>query len=190
MIDFEKINDELMEISIEKKDTFELKASEQIIKSTVNLLPFIEASENYQVSCKATAEICLSMSLQARKMRQALDKSRSEIIKPHFDFQKAVNKLSKDFENKLVEIEKSLSGKVVFWLENPECFDIEKINVEDGCLSKKTVVDFEIMSLDDVPREFLMIDTKKIELAIKNKIKKIDGVRFFNRSEITLRIKN
>jgi len=168
----------------------ELIASEKIIKSTVDLVPFIEASENFQVTSKVTAEICLSMCLQARKMRQSLDRSRTEIIKPHIDFQKAVNKMSKDYETTLFDIEKSLSNKVIFWLENPACFDIEKLSVDDGCLSKKMIIDYEVMDETLIEREFLTVDTKKIELAIKNGVSIIEGVRIFERYKIDLRIKN
>lgn len=188
MINFDTIDSEIAKNSNQKN--CELVASEQIINSTVDLVPFIHASENFQVTSKITAETCLSMTLQARKMRQALDRSRAEIIKPHIDFQKAVNKMSKDYEKKLLEIEESLSEKVIFWLENPMCFDIDKLSVEDGCLSKKIVIDYEVMDETLIEREFLTVDTKKIELAIKNGLLKIEGVRIFERYKIDLRIKN
>ena len=189
-IDFDTINAE-----IETSEVFALEKVEETLTACIDLDHFVKSSHDYEVKDRESAQQCLSMSLQARKMRQALDKTRAEIVRPHFDFQRAVNKLSRSFENTLEEIEKLLTFKINKWLEkNKEAEPAEIINhgmkVEDGSLSKKQTWHFEIEKEDIVPREFLSIDEKKIQLAIKNGVRNIEGVRIYEKMELDLRVKN
>ncbi len=186
MINFDSINDEILNSKENEISTIADKA----ILEEFDLLPFIEMSENYEVICRNSANNCLSMSLQARKIRQRLDKQRSEILRPHQDFIKAINKQSKDYIERLEEIENSLSDKILLWLENPNESETTVINVDDGSLFKKCRTYFEVENLDLVPRLFLKLDEKKIEEAIKKGAKIIPGIKLFNKNEIDLRVKN
>lgn len=191
-IDFDTINDELMQETIEPLN---VPQAETMIVKTIDLTPFIEAAEGFEIVDRESAKQCLSMSLQARKMRQALDKTRSEIIRPALDFQKAINKFAKTFETKLQEIEDGLSTKLREYMKNsPETNNIDLMNqsikVEDGTISKKMKWVFEIENADEVPRDFLCVDEKKIQLAIKNGIRHIKGVKIYESMEIDMRVKN
>jgi len=119
-----------------------------------------------------------------------LDKSRSEILKPHQDFVRSINKQAKEYEEKLFEIEKNLSDKILLWLENPTESETISLNVEDGTLLKKTKAYFEVENIDLVPRNFLMLDEKKVEEALKEGIEHIDGIKIYKKNEINLRLKN
>lgn len=191
-IDFDTINDELMQETIEPLN---VPQAETMIVKTIDLTPFIEAAEGFEIIDRESAKQCLSMSLQARKMRQALDKTRSEIIRPALDFQKAINKFAKTFETKLQEIEDGLSMKLREYMKNsPETNNIDLMNqsikVEDGTISKKMKWVFEIENADEVPRDFLCVDEKKIQLAIKNGIRHIKGIKIYENMEIDMRVKN
>lgn len=135
----------------------------------------------------------LSMALQARKLEKALDDSRAQIVKPHFDYQKAINKLVKDFKDKLTAIEQSLHKKIDKWIEtereNPFTA-IDKLEVEDGSLTTKKSYDFVVEDERLVPLEYMVIDAGAIEKAIKFGTRKIPGVKIIEKTETTLRVKN
>ena len=133
---------------------------------------WINATE-VEVTCEDTAKHALSMALQSRKLESTLEKSRSEIIKPHLDYQRAVNKLVKDFQAKLEKMEKSLQEKIEGWMlsqrDNPftAC---NALTVEDGSLYSKTTWDYEILDEAEVPLVYkeTTIDKAAIENAVKN----------------------
>ena len=135
----------------------------------------------------------LSMALQARKLETALDKSRAEIVKPHFDYQKAINKLVKDFKDKLVQIEESLHKKIDVWMddqkENPFTA-VDKLEVEDGSLTTKKSYDFVVEDDRLVPLEYKVVDAGAIEKAIKYGTRKIPGIKIIEKTETALRVKN
>ena len=99
------------------------------------------------VKTEEDARGALSMALQARKLETAIDKSRAEIVKPHFDYQKAINKLVKDFKDKLTQIEESLKKKIDGWMDeqrdNPFTA-VDRLEVEDGSLTTKKGYDFVV----------------------------------------------
>lgn len=192
-IDFNTINDELCETM--ELEPLNVPQAEIVIAKTIDLTPFIEVAEKFEIVDRDSAKQCLSMSLQARKMRQALDKTRSEITRPAYDFQKAINKFAKTFEVKLQEIEDGLATKLREYMKHsPETNNIDLMNqsikVEDGQVSKKMKWVFEIENADEVPRDFLCVDEKKIQLAIKNGIRHIKGIKIYESMEIDMRVKN
>jgi hypothetical protein len=147
------------------------------------------------VSDEDSAKTALSMSLQARKLRQQLDESRKEIVKPHFDYQKAINKIVKDMEGKLEQIEEGLRQKIVGWNENRKELPFEsltdlEIKVEDGQMYTQKKWDFDIDQSELIPVEYMSIDEKKIKEAIANGVRNIPGVQIFEKEELVMRVKN
>lgn len=198
-IDFDQINEEIESISDNQTATeiqsFDCREPESILASSINLAPFIQASESFDIVDRETAKQCLSMSLQARKMRQSLDHSRNKINRPYIDFQRSVNKFAKNFENKLIEIENTLTDKLKDYMKlnkDNQYVDLmnQSITVEDGKLSKKLTWEFEIEDESLIPREFLCVDEKKIKQAIKDGIRIISGIKIHEKIEITMRVKN
>ena len=145
------------------------------------------------VKTEDDARGALSMALQARKLETALDKSRAEIVKPHFDYQKAINKLVKDFKDKLVQIEESLHKKINVWMEEQQenpFTAVDRIDVEDGSLTTKKSYDFVVEDDRLVPLEYKMVDAGAIEKAIKFGTRKIPGIKIIEKTETALRVKN
>lgn len=135
----------------------------------------------------------LSMALQARKLETALDKSRAEIVKPHFDYQKAINKLVKDFKDKLVQIEENLHKKIDVWMEEQQenpFTAVDRLEVEDGSLTTKKSYDFVVEDDRIVPLEYKVVDAGAIEKAIKYGTRKIPGIKIIEKTETALRVKN
>lgn len=139
------------------------------------------------------AKHCLSMALQAKKIEKSLDDSREEIVKPHLDYQKAINKLVKDFKEKLQSIQSHLHRKIHQWVEkqNDNPFvKTDKINVEDGTfyISKKWA--YDVIDEHEIPKEYLCVNHKSIQNDISNGIRNIKGVKIYEKEQSNLRIKN
>lgn len=188
MIDFENIHNEIILAKQEKSVALTDEKNEIILDFDLDY--FLSTCEKYQVFSKDTASECLFLSLQARQILQVLDKQRKEILSPHQDFIKTTNKKFKFISEKLEEIEKVLSDRILFWLENPEEAETLKINSENGTLTKRISLEFKIKDLSLVPTEYLKIDEKKIELAIKNGVHDIPGIEFLEVKKADLRLKN
>lgn len=139
------------------------------------------------------ARQALSCGLQARKMKNAIEKSRKEIVRPHLDFQKAVMKMSKDFCRTFEAIEEDFSAKVIDWMdsqkENPftRC---EEIVVDDGSISLKSDYAFSVEALEEVPLEFLCLDLEKVKDAISKGTRSIPGLDIRAVEKVSIRVKN
>lgn len=145
------------------------------------------------VRTEQDAKYALSMALQARKLEKTLEDSRSQIVKPHFDYQKAINKLVKDFKDKLISIEENLHQKIDSWMQqqNDNPFTaIDKIEVEDGTLTTKKCYDFTVEDATQVPSEYKSVDKEAVTQAIKYGTRKIPGIKIVEKTETALRVKN
>lgn len=199
MFDFEKANellDETHEISIpavESESDIEKKVSQFQFNMSPTVNDLVAKSNSVQVDTMEDATQALSMALQARKLVTALHDSRKEIIKPQMDFQKAINKLTADYADKLKEIEENLKKKLENWIEkdDTEAFSkLESIHVEDGTMKRVDKWDFEVTDTVDIPFEYLCADTEEIAKAVKHGVREIPGVKIFLKQELAFRVKN
>src|SRR5690554_2588344 len=114
-MDFEKA----VQSMIQKK---KINEASEALESQIDIKPIVEKAENFEITDEQTAKQALSMSLQARKLKKALEEKRSEIIRPHLDFQRAVNAFAKEYTTTLEKIEERLKGKIEVWLEAQKAF--------------------------------------------------------------------
>jgi len=146
-----------------------------------------------QVTDEDSARQALSCSLQARKIKNKVEQSRKEIVRPHIDFQKAVMKFTKDVFEGFEQIEKDFQLKVSDWMdtqkENPFT-RVDEIKVDDGSINLKTVHSFTVTDEALVPREFLAVDDKKVKDAIAKGQRNIPGVEILTFEVPVLRVKN
>ena len=172
---------------------FDLENVKNEIEKEINLSSLIEMENGFEVVCYESASQALSMAMQSRKLEQTLEKSRVEAIKPHLDYQRSINKIVKDFKDKLEAIEKRLQNKIEFWMqknnENPFA-SINSISVKDGTLYLKDEWDFKIENQEIIPIIYFKIDESKINESIKNGIRKIPGIKIFKKETTIMRIKN
>jgi hypothetical protein len=199
MFDFEEANE-----AIKRNEMMNVQAggmtvgqATQLLNKKLDLAPLITQATNYQIVDAPSASQALSMSLQARKIRKQLDDTRLEIVRPHVDFQKAVNKIVKDYEAKLQEIEDGLKSKLEEYLKHSQSTNNasflaqqQSMEVTDGKLSKvkKWVWELEDKSL--VPCDYLCLDEKKINEMVKLGVQQIPGIKIYEKEEISLRVKN
>ena len=195
-LDFEAI---VMQMSVEPvQETAQQLTPDQFQKQLVKKMDvgYINAVANaLYVSDEVSAKTALAMSLQLRKLRQQIDESRKEIVKPHFDYQKAINKIVKDVEAKMEVIEENLKKKIEEWNEIRKEQPFENVislelKVDDGQLYTQKKWDFTVDDSKAIPVEYLTLDEKKIKEAIANGVRNIPGVKIFQKEEIVMRIKN
>lgn len=152
-----------------------------------------ESAEKFVILTEADARNALSMALQSRKFESQMEKTRTELTRPHLDYQRAINKLAKDFKEKLESIEKSLHKKIDIWIEinkeNP-FLSVDEIKVEDGMLYTQKKWDFEIIDKDLIPMSYKCIDEIKIKEAVEKGLRDIPGIRIYQNEKTVLRTKN
>ena len=119
MFDFEEANE-----AIKKNEIMNIQAggmtvgqAQQLLSKKLDLTPLIARASDHEVVNEESASQALSMSLQARKIRKQLDETRLSIVRPHLDFQKAINKIVKEYEAKLEQIENNLKNKLDEYLK-------------------------------------------------------------------------
>lgn len=199
MFDFEEANE-----AIKKNEIMSIQAGGMtvgqatlLLSHKLDLTPLINQATCHVIVDEKSASQALSMSLQARKIRKQLDETRLEIVRPHVDFQKSINKIVKEYETKLEEIEENLKSKLDAYLKeststNNASFMVlaKEMTVEDGKLKKVKKWTWELENENFVPREYLCIDEKKIAEAVKHGVRNIPGIKIFEKEEITMRVKN
>jgi len=199
MFDFEEANE-----AIKKNEVMSIQAggmtvgqATQLLSKKLDLSPLISRATSHEIINEESASQALSMSLQARKIRKQLDETRLTIVRPHLDFQRAVNKIVKEYEIVLEKIENDLKTKLDEYLQNSTSSNnaefiakSREILVEDGKLAKVKKWVWELENEQLIPREYLSLDEKKIESAIKNGVRNIPGIKVFEKEEISMRIKN
>jgi hypothetical protein len=150
-------------------------------------------SEKVKVTCEDSARTALSMAMQTRKLGNTLEKTRKEILKPNLDYQRDVNKLVKEFQATLDQIEFNMQAQLSFWMNeqasNPFTV-IDELQVDDGSIAMKKVWGFSIDDPDLVPDEYLAVDEDLIKEAVKNGVRNIKGVRIFQTTQTSMRVKN
>lgn len=168
-----------------------------------NLLPwdkvesFKKLSEGFNLVTVSDCKEGMSMAMQARKLASAVDKKRKEITRPALDFQKGIKKIADAFIDELKAIEDSLTEKVNDFNAEREAKSMEMgiiipivDEVEDGSCFTKEVWEHEITNLNEVPREYLMVNTKAIKAAVKDGTREIPGVKIFKSEKKQYRVKN
>lgn len=199
MFDFEEANE-----AIKKNEVMSIQAggmtvgqATQLLSQKLDLSPLISRASNHEVINEESASQALSMSLQARKIRKQLDDTRLSIVRPHLDFQRAINKIVKEYEASLEKIENNLKQKLDEYLQKSSSTNnaafiaySKEICVEDGKLTKVKKWSWELEDEQIIPREYLALDEKKIDEAIKQGVRNIPGIKIFEKEEITMRVKN
>jgi hypothetical protein len=163
------------------------------INKEFDLQFFEEGAKNISIESENSAKQALSMALQSRKIVQSLEKSRVEIIRPHLNYQRAVNKIITDLKLKLESMQDSLQGKIKNWAlkqkDNP-FLCVDELKVEDGSFYLKEEWRFFIEDPKIVPDCYKIVNENEIEMAIQNGLRDIPGVKIFKNQTSHMRVKN
>ena len=94
-----------------------------------NVQDLVKKSENFVVETDIEAKEGVALAMQARKMGNAIEKTRKEITRPHLDFNKAVKKYADGFSDCLKKMEKGILAKVESFQDAKE-LELKKIQEE------------------------------------------------------------
>lgn len=192
-MDFIEMNDKLNLKEIKETKPKEENEIINELSDQLDISRFISMANFAKIENKEDAKQALSMSLQSRKLKQSLEKTRKKIIKPHIDFQKAVSTIVKDYSEKLTQIEENLSIKLNDWFQSQSTdkdYSDLVMEVEDGKLSTKKDFQFEIEDMELVPKKYLKLDDKKVKEAIKMGVRNIPGMKIIEETKLKMRVKN
>ena len=62
-----------------------------------------------------------------------------------------------------------------------------KVTTDNGTVYERKYWTFKIVNFDKIPREYLMVDSKKVNAAIRAGIRNIDGLEIYQEVEIATR---
>ncbi len=146
----------------------------------------IKQAEGFIVETDDEARKGLEIALSARKHSKEISKLRKEITRPATDFRKEAIKIEKDFTDKLSTVESELLEKIEIYqeqrkaaMEANDIIDVsfDTLNVDLGSSSVKSYFEFHIENFDEIPYEYLKLDEKKLNQAIKDGIRNVPGVK-------------
>ena len=163
------------------------------LNEQLDISRFISIANFTKINTKHDAKQVLSMSLQSRKLKQTLEKTRKKIVQPHVDFQRAINAIVKEYTKKLQDIEDNLKSKLNSWFESQEDdadFSDLIMEVDDGKMTAKKSYTFEIEDVTIIPTKYLKLDEKKVKEDIKMGVRNIPGIKIKEETNLTMRVKN
>lgn len=172
-------NTNLPELIKNQNSEFELETS----LKALNLFSIEQQAESLCVLDQESAQKAVEMGLQARKLRKAIEEKRKEILKPVLEYQKTFSSEIGKYTEQLERLEKNLTVKLSSWN------GAERINTDEGNAIFRSEYQITVEDENVVPREFLSVDTKKIEEAIKLGRLNFDGIKLTKKTKIEMRIK-
>lgn len=136
-----------------------------------------------------------------------LEKKRKELVKPMNDSVREINKFfrslkvpfdqaneimrqklteyRKEEEKKRKELEKELQTEMGIPIAVPKQHTTQR--GQEGQAIVKKYWTYEVEDLSKVPREYLLLDDKKVKDAIKQGIRNIKGIRIYEEERLTIR---
>jgi len=140
----------------------------------------------------------LAFALQARTLCNNMEKTRKSIVAPHISFQKAVKQFCDAFTQKLKDMENSIIKKIDAYQDSRKekmvQLDIADTSFENLCIDEGTskVVmewDFEVEDPSLVPNMYMIINEKLVKQAIKSGVRKIPGIKIFEKQVRKYRVR-
>lgn len=186
---FDDVNNALLE---KKND----KAIEKIVIET-GYNKFVQLANQLEVSDYVKAKVAVDMIIQLKDICKNIELQRKDFVKNIMKRKTNVNNKSKDLINHLNEIEKTIRDKLDVYYKSvketvsPQLFlSQSKIEATEGTATTKEVWKWELEDKRNIPREYLMIDEKALDKAIKSGIRHIEGIRIYSEQETKFRKRN
>lgn len=116
---------------------------------------------------------------KAEEARQKVENAKNATAKKKAE---EAAKKAEEAAQKAEAEKEAIANKVVEVEESPK-----NVRTEGGLMSTKKVWKFEVTDEAKVPKEFWVIDQKKINEAVKNGERELPGVRIFQDTQISIR---
>jgi len=158
----------------------------------------VKEAEAFVVETEPQAKQALNMAIQARTMRKSIEESRKQIVRPHLDFNAAINKVAKDFSTCLDGISNKLTVKVnKFKSELEKIYEkaevkveVKNIESEEAQPYERESIYIELQDIKKVPREYLSFDKAKAKKAVQMGVREIPGLKVEVKKVTSYRTKN
>ena len=191
-LDFSKMNEMILAEESRPAPTTVEEAVE-LIKKSIDITFLVEQSATLAIQTLDDARVAVEMANQSRKIINRLEETRSTILRPHIDFQRAINKLVKDTTDVLEKLKDNAASKLSAYLNSPDAFVgdmLHSIDTDEGSMTRTKKWVYEVVDESKIPNQFTSPDDKKIKSAIKAGIREIDGTKIYEVEEISFRVKN
>ena len=170
---------------------------EQIEKYRSNVEEVLAHTRNLQVTSKHDAQESINYIARARSLSEQINKTKLALTKDHRDYVTSVNNLAKAFVEPLDLIEEMVLSKIDSWkasfdetiaeLEGEtflaptdfvDAFEMtDKFRTQEATAYECTEYSYAVENVELVPKEYLMVDKARFDLAMKTGIRKIAGLK-------------
>jgi hypothetical protein len=167
------------------------KITEQLRQQVVegeqdNLEFFLDLADKLEVVDETSARQALTMSLQARKKKQALLASKADALREYTALKEKIAEPLRILELVLSRIEVELIHKLGAYYRDSEVV----MQVDDGSMRTVSRWDYVVTDIGELPPQYLCADKAAIDRAVKMGVRHIPGVTIFETNELTIRVKN
>jgi len=117
----------------------------------------------------------------ARKKQEEKDRIKFEKDKAKRDAELFAQKEAGEISTKELKEAQREIKKDEFEFDGSDFQQAKTVHTEAGSVRMKTVIDFEVINPNDVPREFLIVDERLIRKAVASGVRVIKGVNIFEK---------
>ena len=191
-LDFSKMNEMILAEESRPAPTTVEEAVE-LIKKSIDITFLVEQSATLAIQTLEDARSAVEMANQSRKIKNRLEETKSGILRPHIDFQRAINKVVHEVEAELNKIYDNLKKKTQVYVTSQDSAvkDLFRhIETDEGSMTLKKSWDYNVLDESIIPSKYMMPNCKEIERAIHQGIREIQGIEIFEKEEISFRVKN
>ena len=170
--------------------------------------------KDLQISSGDRYRVAIALDSAAKKLAEEIDADRKKGIEPYRRIVNMANDAAKLLTSRLDSIKASTKALITSYLQQLEKhseqaknegkavsealgIDIDiyvpdaptTLSSADGTVSSKIKMSFSVIEESLIPREYLMVDEKKVQTAIKIGIKNIPGIKIVEEKQIMIRRK-
>lgn len=161
----------------------------------------VQFAKDLDIKSREDVKKSIDYVAKARTIRDSINEKKDELSTDAKSYLKKINNLSKDFTEPLEQVEDILVQKIDTWRKRDNLITLEEDDfLAFPCIETKTRSElatltvlnshrFELQDANLVPREYMTVDEKKINLALKNGIRTIPGIEIIEETKTIIRRK-
>ena len=203
------MNTSLFEVTLSPAMTQEIEMNLHNFEYAIDQT--LEKAMIFDVCSHWAAEEAMNIIAKVKGYGKAIEEIRKKTNEPYRKMMTYNNEKCRPFLDKLERIEKIFLNKIESWkykyekeqevlekeahlLKDALQLDIvpfvkteAQLRTSDALAYEKRTMKFEVEDLSQVPREYLMIDEEKVELAMKSGVRKIQGLKIYEEKKTIIR---
>ena len=182
----------------------------EIISFKKDIDEVLQFTKDLDIQSRSDVGKAVDYIAKAKDLIDAIDSRKKAITKDARDYVTKVNGISKEFLEPLLLVEGEILGKIDRWKDSNRedfqfreeqaedilAFDLEVLPIFDENMTiqssyaksyDKSYWEITVQDEQKVPREYLSVDLSKVEQAIKNGIRNIEGLKITKKSKTIVR---